>query len=168
VFLSDGRHFLYLVRGGGAERSGVYVSSLDGTENQRVLADVSGVVYAPPAEGDRNGHILFVREKTLMAAPFDAASARISGDVFPVADDVSLTTNATYMPATVSEHGVLLYATGGSAGGTNQIGWYDLTGKSLGPWACLAVFLSPRFRRMRSRLRSGARRAAGMISGCGI
>ena len=63
----------------------------------------------PHASG-RTGHILFVRENTLMALPFDAASAQVSGDVFPVAEGVSLTTDATYLPATVSENGVLLYA----------------------------------------------------------
>jgi Tol biopolymer transport system component len=133
VFLPDGRHFLYLARAGTTEQNGVYVSSLDGKENRRLLADVSGVVFAPPARSDRTGHILFVRENTLMAQPFDAASAQVSGDVFPVAEGVSLTTDTSYTPATVSENGVLLYEAGGAAGGTNQIGWYDRSGKSLGP-----------------------------------
>ena len=48
VFLPDGRHFLYTLRGGTAEQIGIYVSSLDGKENRRVLADASGVVFAPP------------------------------------------------------------------------------------------------------------------------
>jgi eukaryotic-like serine/threonine-protein kinase len=136
VFLPDGRHFLYLVRGGPADKIGVYVSSLDGKENRRVLADLSGAVFAPPARSDSRGYILFVRENTLMALPFNAANAQVSGDVFPVAEGVSLTTNNTYVPATVSENGVLLYQAGGTAapaGGINQIGWYDRTGKSLGP-----------------------------------
>ena len=97
-----------------------------------MLPDVSGAVFAPPHEGNRTGHILFVRENTLMAAPFDAASAQVSGDVFPVADGVSLT-RTRYLPVTVSDNGVLLYETGGSAGGPSQFGWYDRTGKSLGP-----------------------------------
>ena len=131
VFLPDGRHFLYLVRGSAAEKNGLYVGSLDGKENRRVLADLSGAAFAPPAGSDHTGHILFVRENTLMAAPFNAASAQVSGDVIPVAEGVSFTSNGTYLPATVSENGVLLYETGGT-GGTNQIGWYDRTGKSLG------------------------------------
>ncbi len=131
VFLPDGRHFLYLARGGSTEKSGIFVSSLDGTENRRILADVSGVVFAPPARDEGTGHILFIRENTLIAAPFDAASAQIAGDPFPVAEGVSLIDN-WYLPATVSDNGVLLYATGSSANGINQIGWYDRTGKSLG------------------------------------
>jgi hypothetical protein len=74
VFLPDGRHFLSTSRGGAAERTGVYVSSLDGKENRRVLADnASSVGFAPSARSGQAGHMLFVRENTLMALPFDAA-----------------------------------------------------------------------------------------------
>ena len=142
VFLPDGRHFLYMVRGAG-EGSGVYVSSLDGKENRRVLADVSGIVFAPPARGDRTGHILFVRDNTLMAAPFDATSAQVAGDVSPVAAGVSLSTPSSYLPVTVSDNGVLLYGAGENAGGKNQIGWYDRTGKLLGPVGMLGAVFNP-------------------------
>jgi len=131
VFLPDGRHFLYLKRDVAAETNGVYVSSLEGNENRRVLPDVSGVAFAPPSRGDHTGHILFVRENTLMAAPFDAASAQIAGDVFPVADGVSLATPSSYLPVSVSDNGVLFYAIGSARGEASQLGWYDRTGKSL-------------------------------------
>jgi hypothetical protein len=65
LFLPDGHHFLYLARGATAEKNGIYVGSLDENGNRRVLEDVSGVVYAPPREKARTGHILFVRESTL-------------------------------------------------------------------------------------------------------
>jgi eukaryotic-like serine/threonine-protein kinase len=143
VFPPDGRHFLYNSSLGTAETTGIYVSSLDGKENRRVLPDVSSAVFAPPAPSNtgpsntektgRVGHILFVRENTLMAAPFDAASAQIAGDVFPVAEGVSPTTDTTYVRAAVSENGMLLYHNGVAAGGSNQFGWYDRSGKSLGP-----------------------------------
>jgi hypothetical protein len=84
---------------------------------------MSSVVFAPPAHGGRNGHILFVRENTLMAAPFDAASAQLAGDVFPVAEGVSFTTDAVYVPTTVSENRVLLYQTGAAAAGGAKPNW---------------------------------------------
>ncbi|HEV2200611.1 MAG TPA: protein kinase, partial [Bryobacteraceae bacterium] len=142
VFLPDGRHFLYVRVLGAAEQNGIYAGSLDGKEDRRVLPDGSSAVFASPAHGGRNGHILFVRENTLMAAPFDATSAQVSGDVFPVAEGVSLT-NIVYLPVTVSEGGVLLYQTGGFNGGTNQIGWYDRSGKSLGPVGAPGNVLDP-------------------------
>jgi hypothetical protein len=121
AFLPDGRHFLYVLIGGMPEQTGICVSSLDGKENRRVLPDVSSVVFAPPVHGGRIGYILFVRENTLMAAPFDAASAQISGDVFPVAEGVSLTTDNNYVRVTVSENGVLIYQAGGANAGHKPI-----------------------------------------------
>jgi Tol biopolymer transport system component len=134
VFLPDGRRFLYLVRAAAPEKSGIYVSSLDGTDNRRILPDVSGAVFAPAPNLGRVGHILFVRENTLMALPFDAGNAQSAGEVFPVADGVGLTTNGLYVPATVSDTGVLLYSNGGAAGSSaRQIAWFDRNGKLLGP-----------------------------------
>jgi serine/threonine protein kinase len=86
VFLPDSRHFLYLVIGSpeqpgapNAAGSGVYVASLDGNENRRVLADNSSVALTA-------GTLLFIRENTLMAQHFDEASGIPEGEVFPVAE----------------------------------------------------------------------------------
>ena len=128
VFLPDGRHFLYLWRGG-ADQNGIWVASLDGKENRRLLSDVSGAVLAPPVNGGP-GHILFSRESTLMAVPFDASTARALGDVFPVVEGVGPTTNATWLPASVSREGMLLYSSVSGAG-RNQLTWFDRSGKSL-------------------------------------
>lgn len=133
VFLPDGRHFLYLKRDAVAADNGIYVSSLDGSENRRVLPDVSGVEFAPARRGERTGHILFVRENTLMAVPFDPVRALTAGDVFPVADGVTLTTPSSYMPVTVSASGVLIYEHTMAGGGANQLAWHDRTGKFLAP-----------------------------------
>ena len=70
------------------------------------------------------------------------ASAQVSGEVFPVAEEVSLPSTNGYLPATVSENGVLLYAAR-AGGGINQIGWYDRTGKSLGPVGAPGVVHCP-------------------------
>ncbi len=146
VFLPDGQHFIYVLRFGnfGAlGQTGIYISSLDGRENRRILPDVSSPIFAPPAHGGRIGHILFVRENTLMAAPFDGVSAQLSGDVFPVAEGVSLTTNNSFAAASVSENGELLYEIGGFGAGANQISWYDRSGKFLGPVGAPGGVLEP-------------------------
>ncbi|MBZ5676582.1 MAG: protein kinase [Acidobacteriia bacterium] len=131
-FLPDGRHFLYLVSGSTADKDGTYVSSLDGTENRRVLADRSSAQFAVSAAGSRLGHLIFVREDTLMAQPFDAGKAQVWGDVFPVGEGLSFTGVNNFAPVAVSGNGVLLYWTGGRrGGGTNQISWYDRAGKLL-------------------------------------
>jgi serine/threonine protein kinase len=122
VFLPDGRHFLYLFFAASANQNGVYLSSLDGKENRRVLADASSIAFAA-------GRLLFVREDVLMAQVFDVASGQTIDEAIPLAEDVSFTTYGGYVPVTASETGVLLFASGSRS---NQIVWYDRGGKLLG------------------------------------
>jgi Tol biopolymer transport system component len=132
VFLPDGRRFLYY----GFQRNtgdGLYVRSLDGDESRRLMADSSASVFAPASPGSHAGHLLFIRENNLMAIPFDAETAQAAGAVFPVAEGVSTSlANAGYAPVSVSENGVLVYSTGQTGGGTNQVAQYDRGGKFLG------------------------------------
>ena len=66
-FLPDGRHFL-IVRSRVREFSQIYLASLDSTERKYLLnADSRDVFYS-------QGHLLFLREPTLLAQPFDAAA----------------------------------------------------------------------------------------------
>jgi eukaryotic-like serine/threonine-protein kinase len=134
-FLPDGRRFLYLASGSTPENNGIFVSSLDGAENRRVLADNSSVQFASSAAGGRLGHLIFIRENTLMAQPFDGGNAQLSGDVFPVGEGVAFASVNYFAPVAASGNGVLLYWTGGGGGGggTNQIVWYDRAEKLLEP-----------------------------------
>ncbi len=146
VFLPDGRHFLYLKRdavANGINDNGIYVSSLDGSENRRVLPDISGIEFAPAGKGERTGHILFVRENTLMAVPFEPVRAQVVGDVFPIADGVSLTTPTAYLPVTVSGTGMLIYESTGAQSGATQFAWYDRTGKFLAPVGASGKVFNP-------------------------
>jgi serine/threonine protein kinase len=149
VFLPDGRHFLYQM-GGSAEITGIYVASVDGAEDRKILPDFSPAVFAPPLDGARVGHLLFIRENNLMAQPFDANSRQLQGEAFPLADGVLLRPNGAWMPASVSERGILVFQSGGSD--VRQIAWYDRSGKLLGnvgsPGNVLAPSLSPDQRTM--------------------
>jgi len=73
-FLPDKRHFVYL-RQGTPEVRGIYLGSLDSTPEQqsskRLLAADGIAVYAPATNDPRSGHLLFLREGSLMAQPFD-------------------------------------------------------------------------------------------------
>jgi Tol biopolymer transport system component len=122
VFLPDGHHFLYLAPAASERQNGIYLSSLDGRENRRVLPDISSVAFAA-------GRLLFIRENILMTQPFDPVSGQIAGDVFPVHEGVFPIPNINYAPATLSETGVLLYVSGGASG--NQLAWYDRGGRLL-------------------------------------
>jgi Tol biopolymer transport system component len=133
MFLPGGRRFLYLVSGAPFVKGDIYLGSLDGNENRRVLAGASQVVFAPSAAGSSTGHLLFVRENTLMAQPFDAGSARTSGDAVPIAESVPVPPGTlASIPVTVSENSVLVYSTTQGAAVMNEIVWFDRTGKRLG------------------------------------
>jgi hypothetical protein len=73
-FLHDGRHFIYFQAWrGDPSRSGIYLGDLDlppdKQPQERLLATGFGGVFVG-GDGDA-GHVLFVRDATLMAAPFD-------------------------------------------------------------------------------------------------
>jgi eukaryotic-like serine/threonine-protein kinase len=144
AFLPDGRHFLYTDIQP-SENTGIHVSSLNGADNRRVLPDRSGAIFVPLFPGSPAGHLLFVRGNSLMALPFDANTAKVSGEAFPIAEGVSVSaSNAGYAPVSSSELGVLLYSSGTTAGGTNQMAWYDRSGKLLGPFdAPSSLLFSP-------------------------
>ena len=82
-FLPDGRHFLYLARrGGDREDWDVLVGSLDSSERRLLPGIHAGAGYSP------SGHLLFVRDRTLMAHPFDLNRLELTGEAFPVAERV--------------------------------------------------------------------------------
>jgi Tol biopolymer transport system component/predicted Ser/Thr protein kinase len=126
-FLPDGRHFLYYAVSTKG-RPAVYAGDLDSKTRRLVLEGNTNVVYAPPANG-RQGYVLFARDQTLMAQPFDAAKAELSGDPVAVAQPVDHPNTGARFSA--SENGVLVYATGG-AGGLGQLTWFERSGKQAG------------------------------------
>ncbi len=137
VFLPDGQHFLYNVRSADrslAQGEELYVGSLDGKVNKKLLPASFGVQYA-------SGHILFVRESTLMAQPFDTKRLELAGDAFPIAEQV-LTNGANgYAAISTSENGVLAYRTGAGQVGSKLV-WFDRQGKELGALGDPAIYFN--------------------------
>ena len=129
VFLPDGQHFLYV---GGtlsdAAAAGVYLAALNNPTPRKILADRSSVVYTPPIAGGR-AHLLFLRDTTLMAQPFDDATLTVVSDPFPVATQATTTNSFPQVAASVS-HGTLVYLAGGSR--ETQLTWVDRSGHALG------------------------------------
>ncbi len=127
-FLPDGRRFLYLVWSAKPEARGIYVGSLDGKQNQRLLASDWGVVFARRDQQDR---LLFLRDNTLLAQAFDPQSLRLSGEPLPVAEQVWHDSTVPGLASfSASGNGVLAFRSGGARG--TQLTWYDRAGKPLG------------------------------------
>jgi len=131
-FLPDGRHFLYLARSNTNRNDAVYAGTLDSTERKLLFAGDSSVGYAPgPSPGA--GHLLFVREGTLMAQPFDASRLQLSGEPVVVAPKVGrqgADGPTGYAPFSISQNGVLVY--GRVVQTPMELVWYDRSGKRTG------------------------------------
>ena len=122
-FLPDGKHFLYVVLGAKPENTGIYVGSLDSTSKpMRLLNAASQAEYSA-------GHLLFVRDNTLEAQPFDADRLQLTGDVFPLAEGIGNNPLNGRAAFGASLNGVLVYRS--NNGDTNHLAWLDRTGKQL-------------------------------------
>jgi hypothetical protein len=116
-FLPDGRHFLYRVAG-----TGVFLGSLDSQERRQLLSVDSNAAYVPA------GYLLFQREGTLLAQPFDIDGFRISGEPIVIASQLTYNPSNGRGSFSVSENGLLAYRP------TNerQLVWLDRRGAQLG------------------------------------
>jgi len=135
-FLPDGRHFLFTAQSGDREKTAIYVGDLESKERRRLFAAASNAVYTPP------GLLLFMRERTLMAQPFDAAGLRTTGDPFPAAEQVDYVRSTIQGQFAVSQTGVLAYYSGGAAP-SSQLTWFDRGGKPLGTVGPPGIMESP-------------------------
>ena len=140
AFLPDGVHFLYNSGTDKPEASGVFVGSLDGAAAVRLLPDTTNAVYAPPAVPGGTAHLLFRREDTLMAEPFDAKALKTTGEMFPIAEQVPISGNVGFGAFSVSENGILAYRSGG-ADSNRELVWIDRAGKRLGSVGKAGVFM---------------------------
>jgi Tol biopolymer transport system component len=100
------------------------VTSLGSTERTRLMdVESTNVVYS-------QRHLLFLRETTLMAQPFDPDLLALVGEAFPVAEQIQTFGAPSYGFFSASDAGVLTYQTG-TAVARPQLTWLDRTGKSL-------------------------------------
>jgi eukaryotic-like serine/threonine-protein kinase len=134
-FLPDGRHFIYFVRGQ-KENQGLFIGSLDTTARKFLLNVESNVAFVPAELATPNGPgwLLFVRDSTLMAQPFNAKTLQLSDQPQAIAEDI--THYGQGGPSglgafSVSPNGILTYQTGKRS--NTQLSWFDRSGKLLGP-----------------------------------
>ena len=130
-FLPDGRHFLYVARTANPQDFAIYLATIDGKERKRLVASRQSGVYAPPAPGAEYGHLLFLRDTTLMAQPMDPKRFDLAGEPFLVADQVGSVLALGYF--SVSANGVLAFRNGAASFFRYaQLAWFDRAGKPQG------------------------------------
>lgn len=142
-FLSDGEHFLFWGRADMMDEAdgGIYLGSLNSPKPTRQLVSSGGNgIYA-------DGHLIFLASGgALMAVQFDRDTQMVTGDPFPIAENVESSFWAGTGVFSVSRRGAMAYLPGSRGWGT-QLTWYDLEGtklRSLGsPGNYGSVNLSP-------------------------
>lgn len=133
-FLPDGHHFLYLRVVTDPQRMGIYAGSIDAKPEEQslkpiLLSDRQAMYAASPP--NTSGRLLFLRDTTLFAQPFDPTRLELSGEPVPVTDQVGSFAAATAGLFSVSEAGVLAYRVG-PGGDQRVLTWFDPDGKPLG------------------------------------
>jgi len=154
-FLPDGRHFIFTGIVGTccppAKPGRIRVGELDSMETSNLVPADSAAAYS-------SGHLLFDREGTLMAEPFETASRRFTGDAFPIAEHVGIE-GSRYASVSVSATGTLVYGRG-VLRPTTRLTWINRAGRILGTIGEPATFASV-------ALSSDERRVAATIQAAG-
>ena len=125
--LPDGKHFLYLAVNHDAPagpNTAIFFASVDGKENRPLFSSLSNATYAA-------GHLLFMRENSLMAQPFDPAAGKFTGEPKTLHENVQYDAAIWRANLSVSENGMMVYASAGISG-SEALGWFDRSGKQIG------------------------------------
>jgi Tol biopolymer transport system component len=123
-FLPDGRHFLYTNQQAG--ELPVRVGSIDspGKPGKVVAKSNSNAMYS-------NGYLLYLREGTLVAQPFDTDKLETTGEAITVAEGVPTFPQPSRGAGfTVSRNGYMAYIVGGGSASTKLV-WKDRKGNVL-------------------------------------
>jgi eukaryotic-like serine/threonine-protein kinase len=121
AFLPDGKHFLFLAIAPKVTESMYRIGTLDSKETQPFAPAQSQITYVEP------GYLLFLRDRTLVAQPFDAKALKTTGEPIPLAEQVG-TDSVGLARFSVSREGTLAYRTGEM---TDRLVWVDRSGKEL-------------------------------------
>jgi len=113
----------------------------------------SRVQYAPPRHAGESGYLLFVRDGSLLAQPFDVAHLRLLGEPYPIVQDIIYFRPSASANFSVSTNGVLVYQAGFPL---SELRWYDRSGHIISATRSASFIGSVRV------LQDGGRVAAGL------
>ena len=124
-FLPDGKHVLYTSLPVTEDGFATYVAPLDGGVRKHVVTSGGAAVYAHP------GYMIFARDQSLVAQPFDTKKLELTGSAQLTGETPGNPAAWTGSPrVSASSNGVLVHTPGGSR--RSELQWHDDAGKSLG------------------------------------
>src|SRR5262249_49435535 len=103
----------------------IFVGSLDSNEKRFVVEATANAAYAAP------GYLLFPREKTLLAQPFDLKRLTLTGEPTAVLADIQYQPQVRRAVYAVSDSRLLVAQTGSGVAPSQPV-WFDRKGKQLG------------------------------------
>jgi hypothetical protein len=127
---------VFLARAVAVENNTVMIGSLSSKDVKLITNTDSRTAY------DRSGYLLFVRERSLIALPFDAGKLKVTGDPFPIAEQVRYNQASGAASFTVSDNGVLAYR-GDTDIGNRRLTWFDRSGKAQGTVGVASNYFNP-------------------------
>jgi Tol biopolymer transport system component len=139
MFLPDGKHFLYLAANfsGQTENNAIFLGSLDSQERSLVVSTSTNAAYAEP------GYLVYMRDKTLVAQPFDGRRFVLSGEPHTLSDEVLYASLVGRAVFSVSNGDVLVTQTGKGAS-LSQLTWFDRSGKAAGTFGVPGMYSNVR------------------------
>jgi hypothetical protein len=147
-YLPDGKHFLFFAgshaEGVDSELDSVFVGSLDGGKPRLLTRARSNAVYS-------SGHVLYVRNKNLLAQPFDLGRLELKGEPVPLAENVQVDPGWFVAIFSAAEN-VLAYQRSGGTESLTQLVWIDRSGKVVEKIGSPADYFEPRLSNDGSRL----------------
>ena len=155
-FLPDGKHFLYFAQSPRAGNNAIYLSSLDSKDRKLLLNVASNPVYVSP------GYLLFHRQGTLMAQPFDADKLQLTGEPVPMVEGVEFNLFGSAAAFSASDNGVLVYRGGGGAVPLNLV-WVNRNGAEQALGAPPHNYTFPRISPDGKRVAAGIEEGEGQI-----
>ena len=127
-FLPDGDHFLFLaathLADNKSDLNAIYAGSLSSKQRKLILRARSNVIYAA-------GHLLFVRDTSLMAQRFDVKKLDLVGEPVRIAENVHYDSGFFRAVFGASDNGTVVYSSGGGSG-LARLTSFDRSGKKLG------------------------------------
>jgi Tol biopolymer transport system component/predicted Ser/Thr protein kinase len=111
-FMPDGEHFIYVAQA--PETHAFFTSLSDPSKSIRLDEVTSNVAFV-------DGKLLYTRESTLLAQPFDTVKGTFSGEPVPIAEQVQVDPQFNFAVFSSSKNGVLAFQSGAVDVGTKLI-----------------------------------------------
>ena len=140
AFAPDGTHVFFAIGTGPTIGGDKQVAVLSMTTGEhKLIVEGTGPRMSP------SGHLLFGRENSLWAAPFDLVDMALAGDPRPIVEGVQVNTPGGWAQYALADDGTLAYFNaGGSTGGDRSLVWVDRRGQEEPIVAPPAQYSSPR------------------------